>query len=130
MAKNWTKEEVDYLKEHLRLMTPEQVAKALGKSEMAVRLFCYRHQISLREPLKRPMIVELLRVKFGNPEYFKPTREFYEKVEISQKRFSLLRMGYAQPTERELERVCRELNMQHEEYVRLMAARQLSLFDL
>ena len=75
------------------------------------------------------MLVELLRIKFGNPEYFKPTREFYQKVGISQKRFSKLRLGYAQPTEKELASVCREFNMSHEEYSRLLDSRQLDLFD-
>jgi len=129
MAKNWTPEEVDFLKEHVTSMTPEQIGLELGKSEMAVRLFCYRHRISFREPLKRPMLIELLRIKFGNPEYFKPTREFYQKVAISQKRFSKLRLGQAQPTEKELASVCREFNMSHEEYSRLLEARQLDLFD-
>lgn len=129
MAKNWTPDEVKFLKDHLRVLTPEQIGRELGKSEMAVRLFCTRHHINIRESLKRPMLVELLRMKFGNPEYFKPTREFYQKVNISQKRFSELRLGYAQPTEKELATVSREFNMSHEEYSRLLDARQLSLFD-
>ena len=129
MAKNWTPDEVEFLKYHSKSMTPEQIGYAIGKSEMAVRLYCYRHRISLYETIKRPMLVELLRIKFGNPEYFKPTREFYKKVKISQKRFSKLRLGYAQPTETELAAVCREFNMSHEEYSRLLDARQLSLFD-
>lgn len=129
MAKNWTQEEISYLKENLHTMTPEQIGQSLGKSEMAVRLYCMRHKLSWREPLKCPMMVQLLRVKFGNPEYFTPTREFFQKVEISQKRFSKLRAGYAQPTEKELAAVCRELNMVHEEYARLFDARQLNLFE-
>lgn len=129
MAKNWTQDDCDFLMEHKHGMTPKQIAECLGKSEMAVRLYCYRNRIGFREPLKRPMLVELLRIKFGNPEYFKPTREFYQKVNISQKRFSDLRLGYAQPTEKELATVCREFNMSHEEYSRLLDARQLSLFD-
>jgi hypothetical protein len=50
-------------------------------------------------------------------------------VAISQKRFSKLRLGQAQPTEKELASVCREFNMSHEEYSRLLEARQLDLFD-
>lgn len=129
MAKNWTPDDVEFLKYHVTSMTPEQIGYALGKSEMAVRLFCYRHRISSHYQLNRPMLVELLRIKFGNPEYFKPTREFYQKVGISQKRFSKLRLGYAQPTEKELASVCREFNMSHEEYSRLLDAWQLDLFD-
>ena len=129
MAKNWTTEEKNYLQENVLKMTPEQIADALGKSEMAVRLYCARHRIRLREPLKRPMLVELLKIKFGNEEYFKPTREFFAKVGINQKRFSQLRQGYAQPTEKELASVAEELKMTHEEYYRLFQARQLSIFD-
>lgn len=129
MAKNWTNEDLDFLMKYRTEMTPEQIGECIGKSEMAVRLYCYRHRISPYETIKRPMLVELLRIKFGNPEYFKPTREFYQKVKISQKRFSKLRLGYAQPTETELAAVCREFNMSHEEYSRLLDARQLDLFD-
>ena len=130
MAKNWTSDEIAVLKENIgKKMTPAQVAEQLGKSEMAVRLFCTRHQINIRQPLERPMLTLLLRVKFGEPEYFRPAREFFRRVCISQKRFSALRQGYVQPTEAELRAVCRELKMNHAEYAEFFYQRQLSLFD-
>lgn len=130
MAKNWTEEEIKFLHENIgKKMTPEQVAMALNKSETAVRLFCSRHRINIRKPIERPIMVAILRIKFGEPEYFKPTRDFYRKVQINQKRFSLLRCGYVQPTENEIKAVCQELKMNHEEYAALLDARQLNLFN-
>lgn len=124
----WSIEDKEFLQNNVGKITPTAIAEALGKSEQAVRLYCYRHRIPLAKTLERPLLVELLRIKFGDPEYFQPTRSFFEKVKISQKRFSKLRQGYAQPTEQELQRLSLEWNMTVPEAIRLMSCRQLSLF--
>lgn len=124
----WSKEDKEFLKLNLGKMTPAAIGEKLGKTEQAVRLYCYRHRIPLGKTLERPMLVELLRIKFGDPEYFQPTRSFFEKVKISQKRFSQLRQGYAQPTEQELQRLSQEWNMTMNEAIKLMSSRQLNLF--
>lgn len=124
----WSKEDKEFLQLNLGKITPAAIGEKLGKTEQAVRLYCYRHRIPLGKTLERPMLVELLRIKFGDPEYFQPTRSFFEKVKISQKRFSQLRQGYAQPTEQELQRLSQEWNMTMNEAIKLMASRQLNLF--
>lgn len=124
----WSKEDKEFLQLNLGKMTPAAIGGMLGKTEQAVRLYCYRHRIPLGKTLERPMLVELLRIKFGDPEYFQPTRSFFEKVKISQKRFSQLRQGYAQPTEQELQRLSQEWNMTMNEAIKLMSSRQLNLF--
>lgn len=124
----WSKEDKEFLQLNLGKMTPAAIGEKLGKTEQAVRLYCYRHRIPLGKTLERPMLVELLRIKFGDPEYFQPTRSFFEKVKISQKRFSQLRQGYAQPTEQELQRLSQEWNMTMNEAIKLMSSRQLNLF--
>lgn len=124
----WSKEDKEFLQLNLGKITPAAIGEKLGKTEQAVRLYCYRHRIPLGKTLERPMLVELLRIKFGDPEYFQPTRSFFEKVKISQKRFSQLRQGYAQPTEQELQRLSQEWNMTMNEAIKLMSSRQLNLF--
>lgn len=124
----WSEEDKKTLKENLGKITPAAIAELIGKSEQAVRLYCYRHRIPLARTLEHPMLVELLRVKFGDPEYFQPTRTFFEKVGISQKRFSKLRQGYAQPTEAELQRLSAEWNLTTPEAIKFFSSRQLNLF--
>lgn len=126
---NWKPSEIEFLKENISKMTIESIALSLGRSEMSVKLFCYRHRIALGKQVKRPIMVSILQIKFGDAKWFVPTREFYEQTNISQKRFSKLRCGYAQPTEDEIKAVCRVLNMNHNEYAELLAARQLDLFE-
>lgn len=127
---HWTQEDIAFLNENIgKKLSVEAIAQHLNRTEMSVRLFCTRHRINTRETVKRPIMVSILQIKFGAPEYFQPTKAFYERVGINQKRFSLLRCGYAQPTEAEIKSVCRELNMNHEEYARLLDARQLNMFE-
>lgn len=125
----WKQSEIEYLKEHISDTTIENIASALGRSERSVRLYCYRNRIAFKEQVKRPIMVSILQIKFGDAKWFVPTRGFYEQVRISQKRFSLLRNGYAQPTEEEIKAVCKAFNMSHREYAELLAARQLDLFE-
>lgn len=126
---NWEQDEIKYLKENISRIPIEGIALRLGRSVMSVKLFCYRHRIAIRKQVKRPIMVSILQIKFGDEKWFVPTREFYEQTNISQKRFSRLRCGYAQPTEEEIKAVCRVLKMNHNEYAELLTARQLDLFE-
>lgn len=131
MAKksNWTEAEDALLRQHVGKKTLSEIAELLGKPENAVYLYCYRHGIPLRERLTNPMMRNLLTIKFGDPDYFTPNRDFFTRVKISQKRWASLQWGYTQPTQDELRRVAIELNFSVEETFRLMDSRQLNLFD-
>lgn len=126
---HWTNEQIKFLTENITTMTTGQIATALHKSDQAIRLYCYRNGIALRKQLEKPMVPELMRIKFGNPSYFRPNRDFFVKVKISQKRFSLLRQGYAQPTADELKALSREWNVSLPEAMQLITSRQLNLFE-
>nr|DAQ33624.1 MAG TPA: SatD family (SatD) [Caudoviricetes sp.] len=124
----WTQDQKDFLIKNVKVITVEQIATALHKSEVAVRLYCYRNGIVLRKTLDKAIVPELMRIKFGHPAYFRPSREFYGRVKMSQKRFSQLKQGIAQPTQAELTRLSREWNVTVPESLSLMGE-QLSLFN-
>lgn len=132
MAKksNWTEEEDALLRHYVGEKTLKEIAEMLQKPENAVYLYCYRHNIPLRKRLQKPMMRNLLAIKFGQPEYFSPDKAFFARVRIGQKRWASLSWGYIQPTQDELMRVAKELNFSVEETFQLMDSRQLNLFDL
>lgn len=127
---NWHPDEDKILREEVKKNTPlKEIAKRLNKTEEAVYLYCYRHFIPLRKQVKNPMMRNLLQIKFGNVELFRPNKAFFEKVGINQKRWAFLIFGYVQPTQDELLRVARELNFSVDETFKLLDSRQLDLFD-
>lgn len=127
---NWSPAEDRVLRDELEKHTPlKDIASLLDKTEEAVYLYCYRHNIPLRIRLKNPMMRNLLEIKFGTPEFFRPGKEFFLRVGINQKRWAELSWGYIQPTQHEMMRVAKELNFTVEETFKLMDARQLDLFE-
>lgn len=127
---NWSPAEDELLRDELEKNTMlKDIASLLGKTEEAVYLYCYRHNIPLRIRLKNPMMRNLLEIKFGTPEFFRPGKEFFLRVGINQKRWAELSWGYIQPTQTEMMRVAKELNFTVEETFKLMDTRQLDLFE-
>lgn len=127
--RNWTAEEDRILKREISNHRPiASIARLLGKSETAVYLYAYRHRIALKPTIKNPMMRNLIELKFGSVEYFSPTREFFQKVNISQKRWSELVFGYAQATTDEVLRAAKTLNFSLDEAFKLMDCRPQSLF--
>lgn len=126
---NWSSAEDHYLREQLSKNVPlNRIAEGLKRSEDAVYLYCYRHHIALKPRLKRPMMRMLLEIKFGNPDFFHPSKDFFRMTGINQKRWTELAWGYAQPTQDELRRAANTLNFTIDEKFKLMDARQLELF--
>lgn len=131
MAKksNWSPSEDQFLREQLAKNVPlNSIAESLKKSEDAVYLYCYRHHIPLKPRLKNPMMRRLLEIKFGNPDFFHPSKDFFRQTGINQKRWTELAWGYEQPTQDELKRAAVILNFTVEETFKLMEARQIELF--
>lgn len=127
---NWSPAEDRILRDELERNTlPKDIASLLDKTEEAVYLYCYRHNIPLRIRLKNPMMRNLLEIKFGTPEFFRPSKEFFLRVGINQKRWAELSWGYIQPTQDEMMRVAKEFNFTVEETFKLMSTRQLDLFE-
>lgn len=127
---NWSPSEDKLLRDELEKKTIlKDIATLLDKTEEAVYLYCYRHNIPLRKRLDKPMMRKLLEIKFGTPEFFHPNKEFFYRTGINQKRWAELAWGYIQPTQIELMRVAKELNFTVEETFKLMDTRQLDLFE-
>lgn len=127
---NWSPAEDRILRDELEKNTLlKDIASLLDKTEEAVYLYCYRHNIPLRIRLKNPMMRNLLEIKFGTPEFFRPSKEFFLRVGINQKRWAELSWGYIQPNQDEMMRVAKEFNFTVEETFKLMSTRQLDLFE-
>jgi plasmid maintenance system antidote protein VapI len=89
----------------------------------------YRKKIPVRRVLARPIVTLMLRTKFGDETLFAPNRAFYERAGVSCQRFQRMAQGYAQPTQEEIVRISRALNMKPEEMLKLQDATQLDLFE-
>lgn len=126
---NWSAAEDKFLREQLsKGLSLKSIAASMGRSEDAVYLYCYRHHITLKPVLKNPMMRRLLEIKFGNPDFFHPSKDFFRQTGINQKRWTELAWGYVQPTQDELKRAATILNFTVEETFKLMDAQQLELF--
>lgn len=124
----WKEWQIKIVESYKQDKTIKEIADAVGKSEAAVKVYMYRKGIAVKKRLDCPILQRLIMIKFADVNWFKPDRAFYEKVKISQKRFSALRMGYAQPTAEELIRVASVLKVNENDLKELYKDRQLSLF--
>lgn len=129
-SRSWSEEEDRIVRQNAGMMSFAALAELLpGRSALAVQLYMYRKKIPVRRVLQRPIVTLMLRTKFGDETLFMPNRVFYEKVGMSSMRFNRLAQGYAQPTQDEIIKLSRALNMQPEEMLKLQDATQLYLFE-
>lgn len=124
--KRWTDEEHRYVEESFGRVSFEEMARHLGRTARAVRLYVLRRKMTAGgRKVKRNMLVELLRLKFRNLEDFTPSRAFYETVGISQKRYWDLYFGRKQITGEEYIRIADYLGVTLRE---AFESRQMELF--
>lgn len=126
---NWTPEDKKFLMENLNKITIEEIADHLGRPVNAVNLYLYRNRIPVKSQVKKNLMYRLIEIKFGRAEYFQPTRDFFQLVNINQKRWASLYFGYSPATEEEIIRVAKHLNFSVEDTFQLMDARQLNIFE-
>ena len=129
---NWSAEEDRIVRQNAGMMGYEQLAELLpGRSAEAVQLYMYRHHLPVRRQLRKAIVPEMLRLKFGDATMFAPNKAFYGRIKVSTQRWNKLRFGYDQPTQEEIVRIARALNMQPDEMLKLQDAMQLELeFDI
>ena len=123
---HWSESQEKLLRENLGKKTLNEIAKELGKSELAVKLYIHRKNIVYRPSVKRNLVLELFRIKLVNPEYFAVTKDFLRAVDINQVRFWKLYRGEESPTDAEYLRLATTLKVSLQE---AFEARQLSLFN-
>lgn len=120
----WTLEEQDYILSNINKLTIDQMAEHVGRSIMSVTLFLHRQRLTAKGK-DNSILKQMLKMKFGKPEYFTPTRDFYNDVDISQKRWWDLFHGRKAITEKEYIKLCDTFKITLEE---AFEARQLTLF--
>ena len=126
MAKRWTTKEKEYVFSVLGTKSISEIAKDIGKTEMSLSLFLHRNRRDPRTVVKNNILLKILIVKFTYPEYFNPTRHFFNSVKIGQKRYWAIYKGIERITDEEYKRVIDHFQIPYQEVYEI---RQLSLFD-
>lgn len=123
--KRWTAEDAEFVRQNLGKVSLEDMAQCLERSPMSVRLYIHRNRMAVG-PTARMRLLELLKIKFKNPEDFSPSRTFYKETGIGQRRFWDLYFGRKPITGKEYAAVAEYLGVTiHEAF----EARQLELFE-
>ena len=123
---HWTPEDDRKLREMLPFSTFIQIAKALKRSENAVKLYIHRERIPVNPKVKKNLLIELLTIRFINPEFFMPNRKFYNETGINQNRWWKLYRGDDKITEDEYIRLVDYFGIKHEI---AFEKRQLEIFQ-
>lgn len=129
MRESWSKEEDEFVRENAGMMSFKSIGEILNRSALSVQLYMHRKKIPTRPVLSRPIVKLMIQTKFGDENLFTPNRAFYQRVGIGMKRFQKLSKGYCQPTQEEIIKISRALNLQPDEMLKLQDATQLNLFD-
>lgn len=122
----WTENEIQFVTENAGKLSFEQMAKKIGRSKNAVHLFLLRRRIPYKPQVKTNLIIEILTLAFKDPNYFTPTREFYEAVGMTQMRFWSLYRGEVSPTEDEYDKLKKHFGVTSQA---VFENRQLKLFE-
>lgn len=128
--KRWEPKEEAWLRENFDKATMADIYTRFHyRSRMSVDLKMHRMRLPVsksvnKERVARNLITELLSNRIGNPHFFTPKREFYERTGIGQKRFGQLYRGEVNPTKAEYTALIREWNVTIEEAFEL---RQMEL---
>lgn len=124
---HWKPAEKQYIIDNIGKLSYREMAKHLRKTEKAIEQYIHRNRIIAGEKVSRNIVKEILTIKFTNPDYFQPTRVFYDATGISQKRWWALYKGQQQINESEYLRLIDHFDITMKEALQV---KQLSLnFD-
>lgn len=128
MSKNrWNKEEIDFVTKNYGTMSLDKMARYLGRSEMAVRLYALRHRLySKHQIVKENRLKKLLESRFRHIEDFQPSRQFFIETGINQMRYWDLFFGRKSIKPEEYKAVASYFNITVAE---AFDSLQLELFD-
>lgn len=111
-SNRWKKEEIEYIKASYGTISLEDMAKHLGKTVNAVRLFALRHRLdSNHQLIKENRFKKLLEHRFRHLEDFTPSRYFYKETGINQMRYGDLFYGRKSITPKEYKAVAAYFNI-------------------
>ena len=124
--KKWTAEDAAYVRQNLGKVSLEDMAFALRRSPMSVRLYILRNRLTPSGIVRRNLLLAMLKIKFRHPEDFSPTRAFYKETGIGQRRYWDLYFGRKAITGKEYAAVAEYLGVTiHKAF----ESRQLELFE-
>jgi len=124
--KHWLKEESEFAINSAGKLPIYAIAEQVHRSERAVKIYLLRHQVRPGLKVQRNIVLEMIKMRFGDhPEYFQPTRDFYRRVKIGQRRWGQLYSGLRAPRPEEILSVANELGVSTSQ---VFEHRQLSLF--
>jgi hypothetical protein len=110
----WTQEDEYWLRDNINKKTMPEIVAHMGRTENSInikahRLRLYRKKGGLnKEMVSRNILIEMLVQRIGNPENFRPTREFLDHIGIGQKRFWQLYRGEKNITVQEYRALSKE----------------------
>jgi hypothetical protein len=125
--KRWSAQEKEFVFNNLGKISTKEMAIQLGKTEVSVNLFLLRKRTSPKAVVKNNMVLMILQYAFVNPEYFTPTRTFYDAVKIGQKRWWSLYKGVKRATDEECLRIASHLGVDTSAF---FESRQLNFFEI
>lgn len=126
--KRWTREDKDYITSHFGLETIEDMAFALERTPMAIRMYIHQHRLVPigQRTVKRNILVELLSLRFRHLEDFQPSKWFYAECHLSAPRYADLFYGRKQIKPEEYRAIADYFSITAAE---ALESRQLELFE-
>lgn len=103
--KRWTYKQKKYVFENFSQKSVEEIARDIGKTTLALKLFIHRNRNDPRLTYGNNLLLQLLRKKFRDLTCFTPSRTFFDTVKIGQKRYWSIYKGHDVITEQELKRL-------------------------
>ncbi|MDR0874213.1 MAG: hypothetical protein LBN27_12235 [Prevotellaceae bacterium] len=125
--RTWTKAEEDYLYDNINTIPFEELCNNLKRGSRAVNLHLHQKQRGRSAHIceDRNILLKALNMRFVNYRWFRPTRDFYNLISMTQKRFQAILKGQCKITNDELLKLNAVLCLSNDE---LIECRQLSLF--
>ena len=120
----WTQEQEQFIIDNIDKLSIKEIAKELNRTSNAINLFIHRKRIVTIGKVKRNLIIEMLTIKFTDPECFAPNRKFYDSVQIGQKRWWALYYGRKVLEDAEYKRLSEHFNIE----LKGIESSQLTLF--
>ncbi len=112
---------MQFLKAHAADMSFADMARVIGRSEMAVRVKAHRMLLDVRvngrsrQRVTHNVARKMVELKISL-RYFRPGREFFVRTGLSQKRFWAAMRGEIYLNNSELARLAKELNVDLAEF--------------
>lgn len=126
-TKHWQKEESEFAINSAGKLPIYAIAEQVHRSERAVKIYLLRHQVRPGLKVQRNIVLEMIKMRFGDhPEYFSPTKEFYKRIHVGQRRWGQIYSGQKAPRPEEILSISLELGISSSS---IFKHRQLSLFQ-